>query len=60
MFGGDGTIDYNVGAPSLDTQKTSTEQQELTNREVHGRPPSTLHLARCTSFLTLGLRCVKN
>ena len=36
MLSGNGTVDYDVEAHTLDAQKTSAARQESTTRNIHG------------------------
>ena len=43
MLSGNGTIDYDIEAHTLDAHKTSAARQESITRNLRGNDPSTLH-----------------
>ncbi len=51
MFSGNGTIDYDVEAHTLDAHKTSAARQESTTRNLHGSAAVATALLTTTSRL---------
>ena len=56
MLSGNGTIDYNVEAHTLDAHKTSAARQESTTRNLHGSAASTFHGSAAQNLQIWGIR----